>query len=127
MVDFEAFVALSPIYTLWLRPCSRLMTSSTLFLYSRNGCCLCKGLEERLRSLDITQIRPCLILKVIDIDDGQTPDDVRERYQFEVPVLAMELSGRNQVVALPRVSPRLNGEGLFNWLQKACNQELRSD
>ena len=127
MAHFEASFALSSIYTLWLRSSARLMNSALLFLYSRNGCCLCKGLEERLKSLDLTQISPSLSLSVIDIDDRQTPENVRDRFQFEVPVLVVGLSEKNQKILLPRVSPRLNDEGLFNWLQKACDKAFISD
>ena len=36
---------------------------------------------------------------------------LKARYDLEVPVLALADQ------ELPRVSPRLDGEGLFNWLQ----------
>ena len=36
---------------------------STLMLYSRHGCCLCEGLEERL-----SQILPPGALQVVDVD-----------------------------------------------------------
>ena len=87
-----------------------------LTLYSRTGCCLCEGLESRLRALDLVGLS--IALKVIDIDMPGTPPDLRARYDLEVPVLALNGS------ELPRVSPRLTGEGLLNWLQRCLSTAL---
>ena len=92
-----------------------------LWLYSRHGCCLCEGLEERLRSLDLAALDPPLQLEVIDIDAAGVDPGLKARYDFEVPVLALSVG------ALPRVSPRLSGDGLFTWLQRACVAALGSD
>ena len=83
---------------------------SLLVLYSRRGCCLCEGLEERLRQLDLVALD--LELQVIDIDAAAVSPALKARYDLEVPVLALADQ------ELPRVSPRLAGEGLFNWLQR---------
>ena len=40
-----------------------------LRLYSRQGCCLCAGLEERLRQLDLDSLQ--LELITVDIDNPQ--------------------------------------------------------
>ncbi len=87
-----------------------------LTLYSRAGCCLCEGLESRLRALDLVGLS--IELTVIDIDMPGTLPDLRARYDLEVPVLALEGS------ELPRVSPRLTGEGLSNWLQLCLSTAL---
>ena len=87
-----------------------------LTLYSRTGCCLCEGLESRLRALDLVGLS--IELTVIDIDMPGTLPDLRARYDLEVPVLALEGS------ELPRVSPRLTGEGLLNWLQLCLSTAL---
>ena len=79
-----------------------------LRLYSRQGCCLCEGLEQRLRSLELSEID--LDLEVVDIDAPTTPERLRALYDLEVPVLA--LAGTE----LPRVSPRLVGDALRHWL-----------
>ena len=42
-----------------------------LTLYSRTGCCLCEGLESRLRDLDLLGLS--IELTVIDIDAPGTP------------------------------------------------------
>ncbi len=92
-----------------------------LLLYSRQGCCLCEGLEQRLRELALHTLVPPLQLQVIDIDGAAVDPALRVRYDLEVPVLALPVG------ALPRVSPRLSGEGLFLWLQRACAARLGSD
>lgn len=95
--------------------------SLTLTLFSRQGCCLCEGLEQRLQAIDLHRVRPPLVLDVIDIDAEGIEPDVRSRYDLEVPVLMLQ--GR----PLPRVSPRLSGEGLFIWLQRLCTTVAGSD
>jgi|GEM_PF-133461 len=92
-----------------------------LTLFSRQGCCLCEGLEQRLQDLDLSRLQPPLSLEVIDIDAAGIEPELRTRYDLEVPVLAL------QGKPLPRVSPRLSGEGLFNWLQRLCSTIAGSD
>ena len=87
-----------------------------LTLYSHAGCCLCEGLETRLRALDLVGMS--ITLTVIDIDAPGMPQDLKARYDLEVPVLALD-GGE-----LPRVSPRLTGEGLLNWLQHCLSTAL---
>ena len=86
-----------------------------LLLYSRQGCCLCEGLEERLRQLDLAALD--LELQVIDIDASAVSPALKARYDLKVPVLALADQ------ELPRVSPRLAGEGLFNWLQRRLSNQ----
>ena len=81
-----------------------------LRLYSREGCCLCAGLEERLRQLDLDNLH--LELLTVDIDHPETPSEWKARYDLEVPVLVLDSQ------ELPRVSPRLSGGGLLKWLVK---------
>ena len=87
-----------------------------LTLYSRTGCCLCEGLESRLKDLDLLGLS--ITLKVIDIDATGIPQELKARYDLEVPVLALD------GYELPRVSPRLTGEGLLNWLQRCLSTAL---
>ena len=103
------------------------MTQFSLVLYTRKDCCLCEGLEKRLRELKLNQLTPQLSLRVVDIDHQLTPANVRERYNLEVPVLCFgNLDSSNKLIPLPRVSPRLNGQGLIKWLQKTCLNALES-
>ena len=95
--------------------------SQPLLLYSRQGCCLCEGLEQRLRGLSLASLTPPLQLEVIDIDAADVDPSLRARYDLEVPVLALGST------PLPRVSPRLQGDGLYTWLQRACTSALGSD
>ena len=88
--------------------------SRRLLLYSRAGCCLCEGLEQRLLDLNLEQGIHPLKLVVVDIDAPDCSALLRARYDLEVPVLVLEET------ELPRVSPRLSGDGLSNWLQKVC-------
>jgi hypothetical protein len=86
-----------------------------LILYSRKGCCLCEGLEERLREL-----LPPDHLQVVDVDGDPA---LQARYGLSVPVLARAGSGgqsgeNRQVSPLPPVPPRLRGQGLQVWLQR---------
>ena len=81
-----------------------------LRLYSRQGCCLCAGLEDRLRQLDLDSLQ--LALSTVDIDHPDTPSECKARYDLKVPVLALDNK------ELPRVSPRLSGDGLLKWLSK---------
>lgn len=92
-----------------------------LTLFSRRGCCLCEGLEQRLQQLDLSRIQPPLSLEVIDIDAAGIDPELRSRFDLEVPVLTLQGN------VLPRVSPRLSGQGLFIWLQRLCTTVAGSD
>ena len=80
-----------------------------LVLYSRQGCCLCTGLEEKLRALE-----PQPRLQVIDVDGDPA---LQARFGLEVPLLAVATTA-GEPRLLPRVSPRLMGDGLARWLQQ---------
>ncbi|MFN5194971.1 MAG: glutaredoxin family protein [Cyanobacteriota bacterium] len=79
-----------------------------LLLFTRRGCCLCEGLEEKLRAL---MPAPALDRRDVDLDPA-----LQARYGLEVPVLAVV--GTDGWRDLPRVPPRLAGEGLRSWLQR---------
>ncbi|WP_411871002.1 glutaredoxin family protein [Vulcanococcus limneticus] len=85
------------------------MAAPTLLLYTRLGCCLCEGLQERLLALD-----PPPVLEVLDVDSDPA---LQQRYGLEVPVLALKLADGG-LRELPRVSPRLSGGGLADWLRR---------
>ena len=95
--------------------------SRRLLLYGRAGCCLCEGLEQRLRALNLEQDSLHLKLVVVDIDAPGCAAPLRARYDLEVPVLVLEQT------ELPRVSPRLSGDGLRNWLKRVCATAPGSD
>lgn len=93
-----------------------------LRLYTRKGCCLCEGLEERLRDL-----QPPPPLELVDVDEDPA---LQARYGLQVPVLALasgEAAAVQSVPAqpggsrlawrdLPPVPPRLTGGRLHAWL-----------
>ncbi|AKN59840.1 MULTISPECIES: glutaredoxin family protein [unclassified Synechococcus] len=95
--------------------------SRRLLLYSRAGCCLCEGLEQRLRDLNLEDDIHPLTLVVVDIDAPDCAASLRARFDLEVPVLVL---GDTE---LPRVSPRLSGDGLRTWLQRVCAPAAGSD
>jgi len=86
-----------------------------LRLYTRVGCCLCEGLEERLLALE-----PPPPLDLVDVDGDPA---LQARYGLRVPVLARAgaalAPGAPPALAwvdLPPVPPRLEGERLQAWL-----------
>ena len=82
-----------------------------LLLYTRTGCCLCEGLEERLRALE-----PPPDLETLDID---ADPDLQDRYGLRVPVLAVVAAGTSAPLReLPWVPPRLAGTRLIDWLRR---------
>jgi len=107
---------LPSLQPLRLRSGARLMAASPPWrLYTRMGCCLCEGLEERLRALD-----PPPLVELVDVDGDPA---LQARYGLRVPVLA-RLGGSAgggtpsalAWVDLPPVPPRLGGERLQAWL-----------
>jgi hypothetical protein len=81
---------------------------TTFLLYTRAGCCLCEGLEERLREL-----LPAEALEVVDVDGDPV---LQARHGLSVPVLARVTTAA--ITLLPPVPPRLKGEPLRAWLAR---------
>lgn len=74
-----------------------------LTLYSKPGCHLCEGLQEKLEQIEgIT----------LDIRDITTREEWFRAYQYEVPVL---FQGERPI---PRPSPRASVAQLAKMLQK---------
>lgn len=69
-----------------------------LILYSKPGCHLCEGLEEKLRSIATLDLN-------LEIRDITQNDRDFEQYQYEIPVLYMQLKTGDWSV-VPRPSPR---------------------
>lgn len=78
-----------------------------LILYSKPGCHLCEGLQEKLEQIQ------GLNLEVRDITNRE---DWFQAYQYEVPVLCRDNAGREEL--LPRPSPRATVPQLEQMLQK---------
>lgn len=72
-----------------------------LILYSKPGCHLCEGLQEKLQTIMQTNDFAYLQLEVRDIT---TREDWFAAYQYEVPVLSLVKDDNLQTI--PRPSPR---------------------
>ena len=97
------------------------MNSETLILYSRKECCLCQTLEKKLSNLCLYNLKPSLVLSIVDIDSKKLSLDIQLRYTNEVPVLVLDSTKLLKKIELPRVSPRLKEEMLLSWIQKNLN------
>ena len=102
------------------------MVKNRLILLTRLGCCLCKGLEERIGDLSLDLLDPPLELCVVNIDEPDIPKSIKARYSLEVPVLILEVVSPLRRFELPRVSPRLSQEDLFVWLEKVVCSKLQN-
>jgi Glutaredoxin-like domain (DUF836) len=84
-----------------------------LILYSKPGCHLCEGLEEKLRAIQTIDLSLDLSLDIRDI----TQDAVAfEKYQSEIPVLYIQQADGN-LIELPRQSPRSSIAQITKMLQ----------
>ena len=61
---------------------------------------------------------PNLELKEIDIDRFDLYQDKYKKYDYEVPVIALEEIKSKTIIELPRFSPRLKDDQLKNWFKK---------
>ncbi|MFZ9174207.1 glutaredoxin family protein [Vulcanococcus sp.] len=77
-----------------------------LVLITREGCCLCAGLEEKLLELGCAFER-------LDVD---ADPQLLARFDLEVPVLIARDGDQERV--LPRLSPRLTALQVGAWLQQ---------
>jgi hypothetical protein len=68
-----------------------------LILYSKVGCHLCEGLQEKLAEIITLDIQ-------LEIREITINPDWWERYQYEIPVLCLEVGGVEKPI--PRFSPR---------------------
>ena len=98
------------------------MDSIHLILYSRKGCCLCEGLQDKLLSLDLESLVPTIHLRVIDIDSNDVSKIDKDRYSMLVPILAFKVPESNELVCLPRLSPRINNKDLLKSLEKSISK-----
>lgn len=94
-----------------------------LILYSKPGCHLCEGLQEKLEKIQNLEFE-------LEIRDITTRDDWFAAYQYEVPVLYLS----NHEVAkdaeenliekpLPRPSPRASVQQLEQMLSKYLSNQ----
>lgn len=81
-----------------------------LILYSKPGCHLCEGLQEKLEQIQTIQFE-------LEIRDITTQEDWWQAYQYEIPVL-YAVNEANQAVLLPRLSPRSTVQQVERMLQQ---------
>jgi hypothetical protein len=94
------------------------MNSEVLILYSRKECCLCQALEKKLSNLCLNNLKPSLVLSIVDIDSKKVSLDIQIKYTNEVPVMVLDSTKLLKKIELPRVPPRLKEEMLFSWIQR---------
>ena len=97
------------------------MNSEVLILYTRKGCCLCQTLEKRLSNICLKNLKPSIVLSIIDIDSKKVSLDIQMRYTNEVPVIVLDSTKLLKKIELPRVSLRLKEDMLLSWIQKNLN------
>ena len=95
-----------------------------IFFFVRQGCCLCDSLKNKLAKINLKEILPNLELKEIDIDRVDLYQDKYKKYDYEVPIIAIEGINSKEIIELPRISPRLKDDQLKNWFQKNINTIL---
>lgn len=81
-----------------------------LVLYSKPDCCLCQGLEEKLRAIARFPVE-------LEVRDITTREDWFAAYEYEVPVL-MGQGKDGSLLLIPRPAPRLSVTQLETWLAK---------
>ncbi|OKH39448.1 thioredoxin family protein [[Phormidium ambiguum] IAM M-71] len=83
-----------------------------LILYSKPGCHLCEGLQDKLEQVEGIDFE-------LEVRDITTRDDWFATFQYEIPVLC-RVRGENPQVEeqLPRPSPRCSVLQLEQLLQK---------
>lgn len=80
-----------------------------LVLYSKLGCHLCEGLEEKLRKITEFEVQ-------LEVRDISTNSQWWEMYQYEIPVLCVQTAEGEKLI--PRNSPRISVIQLTKILQK---------
>lgn len=95
-----------------------------LILYSKPGCHLCEGLQEKLEKIQNLSLE-------LEIRDITTREDWFGAYQYEVPVLY--LSNRPETEKdvieqpLPRPSPRATVQQLEQMLSKYISNNQKNN
>ncbi len=82
-----------------------------LILYSKPGCHLCEGLQEKLAQIPASELAFAL-----EVRDITSREDWFRAYEYEIPVLFVER--QEQLYPIPRPSPRASVAQLTQLLQK---------
>ncbi len=84
-------------------------------LYTKAGCHLCEGLQEKLAQIDEFNFE-------LEIRDISLQAEWFEAFQYEVPVLKFVDSSINRDLIVPRPSPRLSVVQLTRHLSHFLSQ-----
>ncbi|HSM81141.1 MAG TPA: glutaredoxin family protein [Nodosilinea sp.] len=86
-------------------------------LYSKPGCHLCEGLQEKL-------LAAAHLPFALEVRDITTRDDWFQRYQYEIPVLCQVVAAPSgeQEIPLPRLSPRASQARVEQLIQTYMGQ-----
>jgi len=87
-----------------------------LILYSKPGCHLCEGLQEKLEEILKDPENACKF--DLEIRDITTRDDWFQAYQYEIPVLCVSQKDTTTEQLIPRFSPRTPLRKLQQILQR---------
>ncbi|CAI6002062.1 unnamed protein product [Closterium sp. NIES-65] len=94
-----------------------------LVIYSREGCCLCDGLKEKIdTALMMGTESSALEGLQIEVRDITTRQEWMEAYQYEIPVMmrvTVDQSGNAVETLIPRQSPRASVERVRKALEAA--------
>ena len=82
---------------------------------------MCETLEKKLSNIPLNNLKPSLVLSIIDIDYKKVPLDIQTKYTNQVPVLVLDSTKLLKKIELPRISPRLKEDMLLSWIQKNLN------
>ena len=83
-----------------------------LILYSKPGCHLCEGLQEKLQQIANLDFE-------LEVRDITTRDDWFEAFQYEIPLLFKIASPDDETEQpIPRPSPRATVQHLEEMLKK---------
>ena len=87
-------------------------------LYSKPGCHLCEGLEEKLVAASHLDFE-------LEVRDITQRDDWFQRYQYEIPVLCQVQENGSEVteIPLPRLSPRAPQARVEQLIQNYLGQD----
>ncbi|MCY7408424.1 MAG: glutaredoxin family protein [Alkalinema sp. CAN_BIN05] len=80
-----------------------------LILYSKPGCHLCEGLEEKLSAVTELNLK-------LDVRDITQDDAAFQAYQYEIPVLYVQTDS-GKLLPTPRQSPRASIAQITQMLQ----------
>lgn len=79
-----------------------------LILYSKPGCHLCEGLQEKLESVKALPLN-------LEVRNIMSCEEWLGAYEYEIPVLYQKLKSKN--IRLPRLSPRASVQQIEQMLQ----------